>query len=63
MIEFTDPFGRLTNIEILISLYNKRIGFVIRKERQSIYESWDVKTVESLILELQAAIKQLDQSK
>ena len=59
MIEFIDPFGRLTILDISITLYNKRIGFVIKKERQSIHESWDIKTVQALINNLQEAVKQL----
>ncbi len=61
MIEFNDPFGRVTLIEILISEYNGRIGFVIRKERQSIYESWDLATSRSLVNSLQNAIKTLEE--
>ncbi len=62
MIEFTDPFGRMTILEILISNHNKRVGFVIRKERQSFYESWDLKTVNALVDELQTTIRILEEN-
>jgi hypothetical protein len=59
MIKFIDPFGRETIFDISITPYNKRIGFVIKKERQSIHESLDVQTVQALINNLQEAVKQL----
>ncbi len=61
MIEFTDPFGRITILETLISTHNKRVGFVIRKERQSLYESWDLKTVKALVDDLQTTIRILEE--
>lgn len=60
MIEYTDPFGRHTILDISVTPYNKRIGLVIKKERQSIHESLDIQIVNQLINNLQKAIKQLD---
>lgn len=48
MIKFTDPFGRLTLVEVLPSSFNKRIGFQIRRERQSIAESFDLETARAI---------------
>lgn len=48
MIKFTDPFGRLTIVEVLPSSFNKRVGFQIRRERQSIAESFDLETAKAL---------------
>ena len=59
MIEFVDPFGRPTIIEMTITLYNQRAGFVIRKERQSIYESWDLETLDAVIDQLIKVKQQL----
>jgi len=60
MIKFTDPFERQTIIEVLPSPHNQRIGFVLRKERQSIYESWDLDTAKKLTEELKEIIQLLE---
>lgn len=60
MIKYQDPFGRETIIEVLPSTFNNRVSFVIRKERQSVYESWDVETAKTILTELQQAIKQVE---
>ena len=39
MIEFIDAFGRKTIIEVLALPFNKSARFVIRRERQTIFES------------------------
>lgn len=56
MITYQDPFGRETIIEILPSTFNKCVSFVIRKERQTIYESWDMETANKILTELQQAM-------
>ena len=48
MIKFVDSFGRQTIIEILPSTYNNRASLIIRKERQTIYESLEVKSLEQI---------------
>ena len=37
-------------------------GFVIRKERQSIYESWDIETAKTLLRELEITIQILEEN-
>lgn len=60
MINFEDAFGRNTMIEILPTPYNKRIGIVIRKERQTIYESMGLELAKKLAEELQTTIRMME---
>jgi hypothetical protein len=62
MIEFIDPFGRNTIFEFSIAPIKNRIGFVIRKERQSVYESLDINVAKLIMLELQFIIKQMEEN-
>lgn len=62
MAKYTDPFERGTMIEFLPSFYNERVGFVIRKERQSIFESWDLATAKKISEELQTIIQMLEEN-
>lgn len=57
MIKYTDPFGRETLVEISNQVWCKKIGFTIRKDRQTVAEAWDIETVESLIKDLWEAVK------
>ena len=57
MIEYIDCFGRKTIIDILPSTFNNRISFIVRKERQSVYESWDIETAKKILNELQQSIE------
>lgn len=61
MIEFEDPFGRRTIIEIPFTLYNRRVGCIVRKERQTIYESWDLVTAKAIVNAIQDAIKNVEE--
>lgn len=60
MAKYIDSFGRETLIEVLPSFYNKRIGFIIRKERQSIAESWDISTAKLVAEELMNVIQMME---
>lgn len=60
MAKYIDSFGRETLIEVLPSFYNKRIGFIIRKERQSIAESWDINTARLVAEELMNVIQMME---
>lgn len=60
MAKYIDSFGRETLIEVLPSFYNKRIGFIIRKERQSIAESWDINTAKLVAEELMNVIQMME---
>ncbi len=60
MIEFIDAFGRQTLFDFTISPHKNRIGFVIRKERQSIAESIEVDVARQIVSELQEIIGQID---
>ena len=62
MIDFVDAFGRQTFFDFTVSPHKNRIGFVIRKERQSIAESLDVNVAKKIIDELQFIIKQIEES-
>lgn len=61
MIKYIDPFQRETIIDILPSLHNDRVGFVVRKERQSVYESWTISTTNEVIAQLRASIKDIEE--
>lgn len=63
MANYIDSFGRETLVEVLPSQYNKRIGFVTRKERQSLYESWDLETAKKIVEDLQIAIQIIEEVK
>ena len=63
MVKYIDSFGRETLVEILSTAYNKRIGFVLRKERQSIYDSWDLGTARKIVEDLQVAIQIIEEVK
>lgn len=56
MTKYIDPFGRETLVEISNQVWSKKIHFIIRKERQSVAEAFDIETAESLIKDLQEAI-------
>lgn len=60
MIEFTDAFGRHTIFDFTVSPHKNRIGFVIRKERQSIAESIEVDVARQIVAELQEIINQIE---
>lgn len=60
MINYTDSFGRDVVLESLPSIHNKRIGFIIRRERQSLYESWDLETAKKVLEELEKTIQILE---
>lgn len=59
MINYADSFGRDTIVEIRACPWNKSVGYVIRKERQSVAESWDLATAEKIALELTKTIQRL----
>lgn len=63
MIRYTDSFGRETIVEILPSHYNGRLSMVTRKERQTIYESWDMEVAKKFATELQQAIQMVEDEK
>jgi len=60
MTDYIDPFGRNTIVEVLPATYNNRISFVVRKERQSVYESWNLDVARCVLDDLQEAIKILE---
>lgn len=60
MAKYIDSFGRETLTETTPSFFNKRISFVIRKERQSIYESWDINTAKLIAEELMNVIQMME---
>lgn len=62
MINFIDPFERLTIVEILPSFHNDRISFVVRKERQSYYESWDLEAAKKIAMELTQIIQKVQEN-
>lgn len=62
MIEFTDAFGRKTIIETLPTVYNRTVGLVVRRERVSTYESFDLRTARELVKELEASIKLVEEN-
>lgn len=63
MIRYTDSFGRETIVEILPSHYNGRLSMVTRKERQTIYESWEIEVAKKFATELQQAIQAAEEAK
>lgn len=63
MTRYTDPFGRETILEISNCVWNNRISFVLRKERQSVAESIDIITAESIVNDLNIAIKEANRLK
>ena len=58
---YKDTFGRDTICEVLT--YNDTIRFVIRRQRQVIYEAWSIETAEELIQDLQNAINLIKEKK
>lgn len=63
MIRYTDSFGREPIVEILPSHYNGRLSMVTRKERQTIYESWEIEVAKKFATELQQAIQAAEEAK
>lgn len=63
MIRYTDSFGRETIVEILPSHYNGRLSMVTRKERQTIYESWEIDVARKFADELMKAIQMVEDDK
>jgi len=63
MTRYIDPFGRETFIEISNCVWNNRISFVLRKERQSVAESIDIETAESIINDLKRAVDEAKANK
>lgn len=61
MIKIIDPFGKEVILEVVPSIFNNRVGFVTRRERQSIYESWDIETAKKIIEALQSTINILEE--
>lgn len=57
MIEFTDDFGRKTIIEVIA--YNKSARFVIRRERQVIFESLSLEQLKELSNLVNIAINEI----
>lgn len=62
MIEFTDPFDKKVILEILPAIYNKRISFITRRERQTIYESWDLETARKVLEALDKTVRVMDKT-
>lgn len=63
-MEYTDPFGTPTRINILPSLFNGRISFVIDKERRnSTHESWSVENAKEILLRLSEVIDIIEKHK
>lgn len=63
MTRYVDAFGRETFIEISTYVWTDRIGFVIKKERQSVAESIDINTAQSIVCDLQEAIETVIKNK
>lgn len=62
MIEFIDAFGRQTIIEILALPFNKSARFVIRRERQVIFESLSLEQLEELSNLINIAINEIEEN-
>lgn len=61
MTEYIDQFGRKTIIDVTVH-WNGNIGFVMRKDRQSIAEAWEVKVVKQIVEDIQRAMKQIEEN-
>lgn len=59
MIRFQDPFSRDTIVEVLPSKHNASVVMVVRKERQTIYESYEIECAEKLVENLTKAINEV----
>lgn len=59
MIRYQDPFGRDTIVEVLPAKHNGRIIMAVRKERQTIYESYEIECAEKLVENLTRAINEV----
>ena len=62
MIEFIDAFGRQSIIEVIPSYWNKRASIVIKKERQTIYESISLEDLKKLSVFVKSAITNLEEN-
>jgi len=62
VIEFIDAFGRQTIIEILALPFNKSARFVIRRERQVIFESLSLEQLEELSNLINIAINEIEEN-
>lgn len=61
MTEYTDPFGRLTIIELPVAEHSHTIHLMIKKDRQAIVECWSLATALSIREGLNLAIKKLEE--
>lgn len=61
MIETIDAFNRMTLYEVITA--NGRVGFITRRERQVLYESFDIDIAKAIVNKLQEAINKLEEEK
>mgnify|MGYP001588593445 CR=1 FL=1 len=61
MTEYIDSFGRKTILEVMASTFNNKVCFIVRKERQAVYEALEIEAARELMLNLQQAIQIIEE--